>query len=97
MANLAKWWAVLRRVWRGARDDDVTAVASSVAFFMLLAVFQGLAAAVSLAGTITDPSRIEALVSSYSSVLPDGSVDVVARQIERLERCAFNWTHSRRL
>ena len=62
----------------------MTAVAGSVAFFMLLAVFPGLAAAVSLAGTITDPSRIEALVSSYSSVLPDGSVDVVARQIERL-------------
>ncbi|WP_051328598.1 YihY/virulence factor BrkB family protein [Geminicoccus roseus] len=78
----------LRAVMRRLRDDDVLITGSSVAFFVLLAVFPALSALVALFGLFAEPERIEQLVEALRSILPDTSTQVV---VEHIRRFAERW------
>ena len=66
-----------------------------MAFFVLLAIFPGLAAIVSLVGLFADPIRVDALLAALSQVLPESATAILARQITRLADAAKQ-TQSRR-
>jgi membrane protein len=77
-----RWlFRTLIRTGRRAYDDDVTTIASGVAFFVVLAVFPGIAAIVGLYSLFAGPRLGEVLQGALPSVLPDYAVRVISRQI----------------
>ncbi|GEO13700.1 YihY/virulence factor BrkB family protein [Microvirga aerophila] len=72
---------ILKRTGYRAYDDDVTTIASGVAFFVVLAVFPGIAAIVGLYSLFAGPRLGDVLQGALPSVLPDYAVQVISRQI----------------
>jgi membrane protein len=50
------WRDVLLRVFHGISEDRITTMSAGVTFFVLLAVFPGLAGLISLYGLLPEPS-----------------------------------------
>jgi membrane protein len=70
-----------KRTGQRAYDDGVTTIASGVAFFVVLAVFPGIAAIVGLYSLFAGPRLGDVLQGALPSVLPDYAVRVISRQI----------------
>jgi membrane protein len=78
------WKDILRRVYNDISEHRVVSVAAGVTFFVLLAIFPGMAALVSIYGLIADPAIISQHLDDLSTVLPDGATQVVGDQLQRL-------------
>ncbi|WP_425410267.1 YihY/virulence factor BrkB family protein [Hyphococcus sp.] len=68
------------RIVRQINDDRIGLTAAGVAFYALLAIFPGLAAAVSVWGLIADPGEISAHLSEFRGVLPADVMTVLREQ-----------------
>lgn len=77
-ANLV--WLACRKALR----DRVTTLAAGVAFFILLALFPGIAALVSLYSLFADPGKGGVLLAALPTVLPEQAVEIIARQTRRI-------------
>jgi len=78
---------LIRIVWlacRKAYRDHVSALAAGVAFFVILAIFPGVAALVSLYSVFADPGKGGVLLAALPTVLPDQAVEIIARQTKRI-------------
>jgi membrane protein len=80
-ATIHRLFRILKRTGHRAYDDDVTTIASGVAFFVVLAVFPGIAAIVGLYSLFAGPRLADVLQGTLPSVLPDYAVRVISRQI----------------
>lgn len=80
------WWDVLRRTIREVRDDDVSTVAASVAFYSLLALFPALIALVSVYGLAADPRDVGEQLRSFTSALPRDARELVTDQLTSITR-----------
>jgi len=80
-ASIRWLFRILKRTGYRAYADDVTTIASGVAFFVVLAVFPGIAAIVGLYSLFAGPRLGDVLQGALPSVLPDYAVRVIARQI----------------
>ena len=65
-------------------EHRVVSIAAGVTFFSLLAIFPAIAALVSIYGLFADPANIQAQLSSLSSLLPGGAVEVISDQLQRV-------------
>jgi membrane protein len=65
-------------------DDRVVAISAGVTFFMLLAIFPGTAAIMSIYGLFADTSSFHGDLSSLSRILPGGAIAVLSEQIKSL-------------
>ena len=75
------WHAMVR-----ARRDHITLIAAGVAFFMLLAIFPGLGAALSVYSLFADPGQGGPLLSALPAVLPDQVTQFIAGQIKQIAK-----------
>lgn len=82
--TLLPWLRILTRTGRRAYENGVTTIASGVAFFVVLAVFPGIAAVLALYGLFAGPRLGETLLRTLPEVLPDYAVQVIARQIRHV-------------
>ncbi|MDQ6704116.1 MAG: YihY/virulence factor BrkB family protein [Pseudomonadota bacterium] len=73
-------WQACERAYR----DRVTMVAAGVAFFVLLAIFPGIAAIVSLYSMFADPEKGGVLLAALPAVLPEQAVEIIARQTRHI-------------
>lgn len=73
-------WQACRKAFR----DRVTALAAGVAFFVVLAIFPGIAALVWLYSIFADPGKGGVLLAALPTVLPDQAVEIIARQTKRI-------------
>ncbi len=73
------WQAIAR-----ARRDHITLIAAGVAFFMLLAIFPGLGAALSVYSLFADPGKGGPLLSALPGVLPDQVTQFISAQIKQI-------------
>ncbi|GJD93966.1 YihY/virulence factor BrkB family protein [Methylobacterium iners] len=78
------WHDILRRVFWAVPRDRVLSTAGSVAFFTLLSTFPGLATIVSVYGLFSDPGVISHQLNTLSGVLPDGVLELIADQLQRV-------------
>jgi membrane protein len=65
-------------------DDRVVAISAGVTFFILLAIFPATAAIVSIYGLIGGIKSINGDLSSLSSILPGGAIQILGEQIKAL-------------
>lgn len=78
------WKDVLWRVKAEIANDRLSLVAAGVAFFLLLALFPGMAALVSLYGLVSDPESLQRQIDTLSGILPADSLGILRSQLERL-------------
>ncbi|MGX7872880.1 YihY/virulence factor BrkB family protein [Mesorhizobium sp. ORM6] len=78
------WRDVLWRVWRDVGDDRLMLIAAGTSFYLLLALFPGLTAFVSLYGFAADPALISDHISYLAGLLPKEGVDLIQTQLNAL-------------
>jgi membrane protein len=80
----AGWRDVLLRVFYGISEDRITTIAGGVTFFVLLAIFPGLAGLISLYGWFADSSTISQHLNSLAGILPEGGMQILREQLQQL-------------
>ena len=78
------WLDVLKRVRTMIAKDHLGLVAAGVAFFLMLGLFPGLAAMVSIYGWVADPVSISEQINQLSSILPGEAADIIRKQAAQL-------------
>ncbi|HEX6311372.1 MAG TPA: YihY/virulence factor BrkB family protein [Acidimicrobiia bacterium] len=84
------WLETGRRAAGEVRDDNVTTIAASVAFYGMLAVFPALIAVVSVYGLVADPRDVRDQIESFTSALPDDASRLVTNQLDSITRESGN-------
>jgi membrane protein len=78
------WKDILWRVYHNIPEHRVITIAAGVTFYVLLAIFPGIAALVAIYGLFADPSSIGQHLNDLSGVLPGGATEVLGDQLTRL-------------
>jgi membrane protein len=78
------WRDVLLHVFHGISEDRITTISGGVTFFVLLALFPGLAGLISLYGLFADSSTIAQHLNSLEGVLPEGGMQILREQLQQL-------------
>lgn len=76
------WKDILWRTKEQVDQDDLFLVAAGVAFYVFLALFPAIAAAVSVLGLVVQPQEVTQFVQSAGSVLPSTALDIIERQVQ---------------
>jgi membrane protein len=78
------WKDIARRAWKDFSDKNLSLVAGGVTYYVILALFPGLAALVSIYGLVADPRQIENQVNSLSGVLPGSAEQLIGGERHQL-------------
>ena len=78
------WKDILIRTYRSISDDRVFALAAGVTYYVLLALFPGLGALVSIYGMIANPEDIGNLVASLAGTIPQDAINIISGQLHHL-------------
>src|SRR5579859_6017046 len=78
------WKDILWRAWDEVSDQNLFLIAGGVTYAVLLALFPGLAALVSLYGLVFDTGQIERQVAALSGVLPAQTQELLSQQLHTL-------------
>lgn len=77
------WKDIAYRIYNGIFEDRIIAISAGVTFFVILALFPGIAGLISLYGLFADSSSIGQHLDKLSGVLPQGATQIVGDQIQR--------------
>lgn len=83
-ARLPRLTTIAQRVWSEFWDDRVLTVAGGVTFFVMLALFPGIASVVSLYGVMADRGTLAPTLDILSGFLPGGAVTTLRVEFQRL-------------
>jgi membrane protein len=78
------WKDVLLRVYHRISRDRILLISAGITFYLILAIFPGIAALVSIYGLFFDPKSIVSHLDMMTSVAPGGAIDVLRDQLTRL-------------
>jgi len=78
------WFDVLWRAWGEVGETNMFLIAGGVTYALLLALFPGLAALVSLYGLVFDPAQIEQQFGAVSAILPTQTQQLLGQQLHSL-------------
>jgi membrane protein len=78
------WKSIALRVYGKFGENRVLAVAASITFYCLLALFPAIAALVSLYGLFADPATISDQLNNLTSFLPGGAIEIIGDQVKRI-------------
>jgi membrane protein len=81
---LRGWKDIFWRIYENLSEHRVIAIAAGVTFYVLLAIFPGIAALVSVYGLFADATTISKHLDLLAGLLPGGAVDIVSEQLQRL-------------
>ena len=81
---LAGWKDVLRRAWKQTGEDNISLVAGGVTYYVLLALFHGLATLVSIYGLFSDPAQVQKQIGAMSGVLPADAQKLIGSELQSL-------------
>jgi membrane protein len=80
----AGWRDVALRVFHGISENRITTISGGVTFFVLLALFPGLAGLISLYGLFADSTTIAQHLNSLDGILPEGGMQILRDQLQQL-------------
>jgi len=75
------WKQVLRRTMQQMKEDNVPLLAAGVAFYMFLALFPALIAAITVYGLVADPQQVEQQIQSLTGALPAEAATLIGDQM----------------
>jgi len=77
----AGWKQIVKRAWQEQKQDNVSMLAAGVAFYIFLALFPALIAAVTVYGLVADPADVERQISSLANALPSDTASLIGDQL----------------
>jgi membrane protein len=72
------------KLWRRLVLHNLPSIAASAAFFVVLAIFPGLAALVSLYGLVGDPANITSFIDSLDRIVPTEVIQLIHGHVQEL-------------
>lgn len=78
------WRAIALRIRHKLTSDNLSIVAAGAAFYLVLAVFPALTAAVSLYGLASDPGQIDEQFAALAGILPEQARSVLVAELSRV-------------
>jgi membrane protein len=78
------WFSVLKRTGKQIEGDHLNLLSAGVAFFLLLGLFPGLAALISIYGWVSDPATVANHLDELSAVLPPEAAGIIHDQATSL-------------
>lgn len=78
---LAGWKQILIRAWTESSKDNISLIASGVAFCAILAMVPTLGAIVLTYGLIATPETVSANIASLTSMMPDDAARLIGEQL----------------
>jgi membrane protein len=81
---LSGWKDILWRTWLETNQDRLQMVAAGVTYYVLLAIFPGMATFVSLYGLFADVADVRKQLDLMTAVLPPGAVELIGTEMLRL-------------
>ena len=75
------WWAVLKRSWAEANDDNIGLIAAGTAFYAFAAIVPLLGSVVLIYGLIADTATVVANIRALFAVLPADAATVIGEQL----------------
>jgi membrane protein len=78
------WKDILLRVYYDISESRILLIAAGVTFYLILAIFPGIAALVSIYGLFVDPRSMVSHLDMVAGVAPGGAIDVLRDQLTRL-------------
>jgi membrane protein len=78
------WKDILLRVYHGISEDCILLVAAGVTFYLLLSIFPGIAALISIYGLFANPADVAGHLDALANVAPGGAIDVLREEMTRL-------------
>lgn len=83
-ATPSRWRDILLHVWRGISEDRILLVAGGVTFYLILAIFPGIAAVISIYGLFADPATVVNQLDAVAHIVPGGAIEVLHDELTRL-------------
>ncbi len=80
----AGWMDVAKRAWGEVTDKNLFLAAGGVTYAVLLALFPGLAALVSVYGLVLDPHQVQQQINQLSGVLPSQTQSMISTELNHL-------------
>jgi membrane protein len=81
---LQKWFDILWNIYEGILENRILLIAAGISFYLILAVFPGLAALISVYGLFVNPRTVADHLGIMAGVAPAGAVEVLRDQLTRL-------------
>jgi membrane protein len=75
---------------REVRDDNVSTIAASVAFYAMLAVVPAIIAVISVYGLVADPRDVRDQIESFTRALPEDASRLITNQLDSITRQSGN-------
>ena len=80
----AGWWAIAKRTYAQAGEDNLGLIAAGVAFYGFLALVPLLGALVLVYGLVLDPAEISRQLSAIAPLLPQEVIALLREQLDAL-------------
>lgn len=80
------WKDILLRVYHRLTEDRILLIAAGVTFYLILAIFPGTAALVSVYGLFVNTNTMISHLDMMTGVAPGGAIDVLRDQLTRLSQ-----------
>jgi membrane protein len=80
------WFAMAKRTWAEAGDDNISLIAAGTAFYVFAAIVPLLAAVVLSYGLFADPQTVDANVRALFGVLPRDAASLIGDQLETVTK-----------
>lgn len=80
----AGWKSVLKCVYQEINERNLFLAAGGVTYSVLLAIFPGLVALVSIYGLVSNPAQVETQVNAMAGLLPEPSRQLVGTELHQI-------------
>ncbi len=85
-----RWWNILKRSWAEVNDNSIFLAAGGVTYALLVALFPGLAALVSIYGLLLDPMQVEQQVAAMARILSPETATMIGTELHQLVSASTN-------
>jgi membrane protein len=78
----AGWKEILKRTKEQVKKDNLPLLAAGVAFYIFVALFPALIAAITVYGLVADPQEVEEQIAGLTEALPDDVSELITNQLQ---------------
>lgn len=86
--SVRKWWMIAKATWAEASKDNLSLIASGVAFYGFLAFVPTLTAVVLSYGLVAEPHQVANHISALAGIMPDEAAEIIGRQLKDMVETA---------
>lgn len=76
-----RWWSIARKAWSEASRDNLSLIASGVAFYGFLAFVPTLTAVVLSYGLFAEPHQVARHISALAAIMPEEAARIIGAQL----------------